>query len=57
MDSYRTPQNKEHIMMTVLIVVLSFVVLDLAAQRWGFDSREREHGPELLEHVETNFQV
>jgi len=44
-------------MMTVLIIVLLFVMLDLAAQRWGFDSREREHGPELLEHVDSNFQI
>jgi hypothetical protein len=35
-------------MMCVLIIVVLFVVLDLAAQRWGFDSREREDGPELL---------
>jgi hypothetical protein len=44
-------------MMTVLIVVFLFVVLDLAAQRWGFDSREREHGPELLEHVDSSLQI
>jgi hypothetical protein len=44
-------------MMTVLIIVLLFVVLDLAAQRWGCDSREREHGPELLEHVDSNSQI
>jgi hypothetical protein len=42
------PLDKEYIMMTVLIVALLFIVLDLAAQRWGFDSREREDGSELL---------
>lgn len=44
-------------MMTVLIVVFLFVVLDLAAQRWGFDSREREYGPELLEHTDSSLQI
>ena len=44
-------------MMTVLIVVFLFVVLDLAAQRWGFDSREREHGPELLGDVDSSLQI
>ncbi len=44
-------------MMTVLIIVFLFVVLDLAAQRWGFDSREREHGPELLEQIDSSLQI
>jgi hypothetical protein len=46
--NYKTSQDKEYIMMTILIVVLSFIAFDLAAQHWGFDSREREAGPELL---------
>lgn len=34
-------------MTTVLIITALFIVLDLAALRWGFDSTNREGGPEL----------
>jgi hypothetical protein len=44
-------------MMTVLIVVILFIVLDMAAQRWGCDSREREHGPELLGNIDNSLLI
>ena len=33
-------------METLLIVILLFVVLDMASVRWGFDSTDRINSPE-----------
>ena len=33
-------------METVLILLMLFIVLDIAAQRWGFDSTEQMESPE-----------
>jgi hypothetical protein len=37
---------KEIIMATLLIVILLFIVLDLASLRWGFDSTDSINSPE-----------
>jgi hypothetical protein len=44
-------------MLTILIVVVLLIALDLAAQRWGFDSREREDGSELLGNIDSSLQI
>jgi hypothetical protein len=44
-------------MMTVLIFVLLFIALDLAALRWGFDSRERKDGSELLGNSDRRLRL
>ncbi len=33
--------QKESIMLTILIILALFIVLDIAALRWGMDSTER----------------
>jgi hypothetical protein len=37
---------KEIIMETLLIVIMLFIVLDMASLRWGFDSTDRINSPE-----------
>jgi len=37
---------KEIVMETLLIVIMLFIVLDMASLRWGFDSTDRINSPE-----------
>ena len=41
-----TTYKKEIIMETLLIVIMLFIVLDIASLRWGFDSTDRINSPE-----------
>ena len=39
-------KEKESIMLTIIFLLLALVLLNLAAWRWGFDSRDGIDSPE-----------
>ena len=49
--------KKEIIMETLLIVIMLFIVLDMASLRWGFDSTDRINSPEWKRRQEWGGSI
>ena len=62
----QTIANKEKRMLTIIIVLALFIVLDIAALRWGVDSTEsvasgewerRWHGPKNVDNQRVTYYL